>query len=156
MQTYLWFLPDEPGSYDLFCTEYCGVGHSSMITKVEVMLLADFDAWYRTGEKKSAKTEKGGPSREGAALIQTKGCLGCHTSDGTPKIGPTFKGLFGRKETVIRDGQDREIVVDEGFIRQTLHQPEKDRVKGYPPVMPAIPLTEQEVQMIVDYIKELQ
>ncbi len=36
-ETYLWFLPDELGSYDLFCTEYCGVGHSAMITKVEVM-----------------------------------------------------------------------------------------------------------------------
>ena len=59
-ETYLWFLPDELGSYDLFCTEYCGVAHSAMITKVEVMDQKDFDAWYE-GEERCCPRRKRGP-----------------------------------------------------------------------------------------------
>jgi cytochrome c oxidase subunit 2 len=169
METHLWFLPDQLGSYDLFCTEYCGVEHSSMITKVEVMPQKDFEAWY-AGEAKAAeaKEEKpateehakkaASPSAEGAKLIQVKGCVACHTTDGTPKIGPTLKGVFGKKEIVIRNGQEREITVDEAFIKQTLMHPEIDRVKGFPPIMPSQHglLTDKEIDEIIEYIKDLK
>jgi cytochrome c oxidase subunit 2 len=169
METHLWFLPDQPGSYDLFCTEYCGVGHSDMITKVEVMPQKDFEAWY-AGEGKAAEAEGKEPaarqhakksasvSSEGARLIQVKGCVACHTTDGTPKIGPTLKGVFGKKEIVIHDGKEREIVVDESFIKQTLMHPEIDRVKGFPPIMPSQhgQLTDEEVHEIIEYIKSLK
>jgi len=168
-ETYLWFLPDELGSYDLFCTEYCGVGHSSMITKVEVLSEKDFDEWYGGKEKTSAATaattgvpremKSEGPHHpDGSALLNGKGCLACHTTDGTPKIGPTFKGVFGRKEIVIRDGKEREIVVDEAFIKQSVLQPEIDRVKGFPPIMPSQKgvLTDVEIDEIVEYLKTLK
>ncbi|HTP05371.1 MAG TPA: cytochrome c oxidase subunit II [Nitrospirota bacterium] len=177
METHLWFLPDEVGSYDLFCTEYCGIGHSAMITKVEVVTQKDFDDWYQ-GEKKMAQAEgkkpagkvlaakaakkttakTGVPGSKGAELTQVKGCVACHTTDGTPKIGPTFKGVFGMKETVIRDGKERDIVVDETFIKQTLLQPELDRVKGFPPIMPSMrgQLTDKEMDEIIEYIKSLK
>lgn len=167
-ETYLWFLPDQLGSYDLFCSEYCGVGHSAMITKVEVMPEKDFEAWY-TGKKAEAAEEKKpapkGPakkaaaaSEEGAELFKVKGCVACHTTDGTPKIGPTFKGVFGKRETVIHDNQERQIIVDEAFIKQTLLHPEIDRVKGFPPIMPSQQgqLTDKEIEKIIEYIKELK
>ncbi len=169
METHLWFLPDQLGSYDLFCTEYCGVGHSAMITKVEVMPQKDFDAWYAEEKIAAAAEEKkpaakapakkgAAPTEEGARLIQVKGCVACHTTDGTPKIGPTFKGVFGKKETVIRDGKERELVVDEAFIKQTLLHPEIDRIKGFPPIMPSQQgqLTDKEIDEIVEYIKTLK
>jgi len=172
-ETHLWFLPDELGSYDLFCTEYCGLGHSNMITKVEVMTEQDFDAWYKGEEVRgaanaegktpgppqaSSKKVEGKPALEGAQLIQVKGCIACHTTDGTPKIGPTFKGVFGKKETVIRAGKEREITVDEAFIKQTLLHPEIDRVKGFPPIMPSQQgqLTGNDIDAITEYIKSLQ
>lgn len=178
MQTHLWFLPDQLGSYDLFCTEYCGLEHSSMITKVEVMSQQDFDAWY-TGKKEEAAEKEEKPaagehagkaaehgkrkdaapaSDEGAHLIQVKGCIACHTTDGTPKVGPTFKGVFGKQETVIHNGQERQITVDEAFIKQTLMHPEIDRVKGFPPMMPSQQgqLTDKEIDEIIEYIKSLK
>ncbi len=170
METHLWFLPDQLGSYDLFCAEYCGVGHSAMITKVEVMTQKDFDDWYsgkqekaEAGETKSAvnaATKKTGipVPDEGARLFQVKGCVACHTTDGTPKIGPSFKGVFGKQETVIRSGQERQITVDEAFIKQTLLHPEIDRVKGFPPIMPSQQgqLTDKEINEIIAYIKSLK
>jgi len=164
-ETYLWFLPDEPGSYDLFCTEYCGVGHHEMITKVEVESQQDFEAWYQgkasaeAGVTAAKKTEKKKESHEAVAeLLNIKGCLACHTIDGSAKIGPTFKGIFSKKEIVVRNGKEREIVVDEAFIKQTLLQPELDRVKGYPPIMPSQKglLTDHEIDEIVEYLKSLK
>ena len=165
-ETYLWFLPDQPGSYDLFCTEYCGVGHANMITKVEVMPQKDFEAWYQgkstmapvaaaPGRRKSAKKEEG---PEGAGLVRAKGCIACHSTDGTPKIGPSFKGVFGKQETVVRNGQERQITVDEAFIRQTLLHPEIDRVKGFPPVMPSQQgrLSDKEIEELIEYLKSLK
>jgi cytochrome c oxidase subunit 2 len=140
-----------------------------MITKVEVMPQKDFEEWYG-GEKVEKEAEEKKPAakgiakkeapvkEEGAKLIQVKGCTACHTTDGTPKIGPTFKGVFGKKETAIHNGQEREITVDEAFIKQTLLHPEIDRVKGFPPIMPSQQgqLTDKEIEEIIEYIKTLK
>ncbi len=153
METHLWFLPDELGTYDLFCTEYCGPGHSGMITKVEVLSQKDFEQWYKTEE------ESGGSKphlSEGAELIQEKGCIACHSLDGSAKVGPTFKGLFSRKETVATAGKERTITVDEGYIMRSIKDPTADVVKGFPPIMPAIPMTDEEMRAIVDHLKTLK
>lgn len=164
-QTYLWFLPDEQGSYDLFCTEYCGVGHSGMITKVVVMNEQDFNSWYK-GEQETARPgkefEKRGAvtaqSPKGEELLERKGCIACHSIDGTQKIGPSLRGLFGKSHTVIHDGKEREIIFDDAFLKEKLIRPEINRIKGYPPVMPSLQgqLTDQEMEAIAEYLKSLK
>ncbi len=152
-ETYLWFLPDELGTYDIFCTEYCGVDHSGMITKVAVLSPKDFDQWYRAGEKRSGSTRK---LPNGAKLIQEKGCIACHSLDGSAKVGPTFKGLFGRKETIVASGRERTIMVDDSYIMRSIKDPAADIVKGFPPIMSAIPMTDDEMRAIVDHLKTLK
>jgi cytochrome c oxidase subunit II len=33
----MWFIGQKPGSYELFCAEYCGLSHSYMFTEVKVL-----------------------------------------------------------------------------------------------------------------------
>lgn len=151
MTTKLWFTANETGSYDLFCTEYCGQGHSAMITKTEVMKQEDFDKWYA-----SYKAE--GEESKGLQILTEKGCIGCHSTDGSKKIGPTLKGIWGRKEAVVTNGTEREITVDEEYLKKSLLEPNADIVKGYPAIMPPQKgaLTEQEIGALVDYLKKLK
>ncbi|MBA4373335.1 MAG: cytochrome c oxidase subunit II [Thermodesulfovibrio sp.] len=154
IQTYLWFLPDRIGEYDLFCSEYCGEGHSSMITKVKVISAEDFLKWYQEGTIKPAgKAEKDGPG-----LLQKKGCLACHSLDNSKKMGPTFKGLFGSTVTVIIAGKEHELAADDEYLRRSVMEPQAEIVKGYPPVMPPQKdnLTPEELSEIIEYIKELK
>lgn len=149
MQTHLWFTAREAGTYEVFCTEYCGVGHSHMRSNVVVLTPAAFGTWLGTAESTAL-------ADVGPRLLRSKGCTGCHTVDGSPKVGPTFKGLLGRKETVVAAGQEKEITVDEAFIRAHILDPRAAIVKGFPPVMPQVPLTEEELKTIVDYLETLK
>lgn len=149
MKTHLWFTATQAGSYDLFCTEYCGAGHSHMRSKVIALAPEEFQTWLNTAE--SAALADLGPR-----LLQSKGCIGCHSLDGTAKIGPTFKGLFGRREIVIVGGQEKEITVDEAFIRSHILDPRAATVKGYPPVMPPVPMTDDELKTIVAYLESVK
>ena len=42
-QNYLTFTPLGLGTFDIFCAEYCGVGHSAMNTRIHVMRPKEFD-----------------------------------------------------------------------------------------------------------------
>ena len=145
MTTHLWFTANEPGTYDIFCTEYCGVGHSHMRSQVVALNPEEFRKWYSAEPGRSA-------AELGTNILQAKGCLGCHSLDGSAKIGPTFKGLLGRKEVVVQAGKEKEIVVDEAFIRQHILDPRSVAVKGFPPVMPQTPMTDDELKTIVNYL----
>ena len=149
MKTHLWFTANAAGSYDIFCTEYCGVGHSHMRSQVVVMTPDDFEKWVNAAPPTSVVDL-------GPMILQAKGCLGCHTLDGTSKVGPTFKDLVGRKETVIAAGQEKNITVDYTFIREHILNPRSTLVKGYPPVMPQVPITDEELKTIVSYMETLK
>ncbi|TWJ19032.1 cytochrome c oxidase subunit II [Geobacter argillaceus] len=146
MKNYAWFVADKPGTYDLFCSVYCGTGHSSMITTVEALPPARFAAWLQQG---------GETEHAGKKLLEKHGCLGCHSLDGTPKVGPSLKGIWGRRVTVLTNGVERNITVDEAYLRRSLLEPNADVVKGFPPVMPSFAgkLTDAEIKALVEFLK---
>ncbi len=92
----------------------------------------------------------------GSDLAQSKGCLACHSTNGSRSMGPTYKGLYMKKETVITGGHERQVVADDAYLKTSIKDPQADVVKGYPAMMPKVNLTEQEVSDLVDYIKSLQ
>ncbi len=143
LTTQLWFIAEETGEFNLFCTEYCGVGHSGMITKVVVMEPEAFTRWY---EKST--------SAPGPELLKAKRCLGCHSLDGSKKIGPTFKGLAGRSGTLEKDGKEHEYTVDEAYVRRAIREPKSEVVKGFRPIMPTIEMTDLELDAIIGFLLE--
>jgi len=152
METYLWFQATALGTYEVMCTQYCGLEHAHMLSKVEVVSQSDFASWYQV--QQSATT---GLS-PGARLFQDKGCASCHSTDGTARVGPTLKGLFGSTQTVVRDGKERPVTADKDYLRNFLLDPNVDVVKGFPPIMPSQKglLTDQEIGDLLEFIKEVK
>lgn len=96
----------------------------------------------------------------GEQLVSVKGCLACHSLDGKPRVGPTFKGMWGRierGEVELADGSKLTGMTVEAYIREELMTPAKRVVKGYPPAAPSYEgqLTDQEVGAIMAYLETL-
>jgi cytochrome c oxidase subunit 2 len=164
---YLWFTARELGEYDVFCAEYCGLQHSAMLSKVVVMPADEFDAWLgEEGDKVSemqAALETGGDDRSslialGKRLATTKGCIACHSSDGTPLVGPTFKAAYGISRRVVTGGNERDVVVDDDYIRKSILEPNSDIAVGFQPLMPSQAglITDDEIEALIAYIESLE
>lgn len=160
--TDMWFISEETGEYQVFCAEYCGDRHSAMLGRVVVMEQNEFDAWYAEAganvvQKTAAGNDAGAATEvalNGAALYKDKICFTCHSADGSDLVGPTFKGLFGKTEMVITDGQEREITVDDAYLVKSIKDPAADITSGFVNSMPVQPLTDAEIQALVEFIKE--
>ncbi|HEU0116755.1 MAG TPA: cytochrome c [Thermomicrobiales bacterium] len=99
-------------------------------------------------------TPMAGDVERGRALAQGQ-CLVCHTTDGRPLVGPTWKGLAG-STVELQDGT--KVVADDAYLHQSIVDPMKQVVKGYPPAMAPFGkiLTEQQIQDLIAYIKSLK
>jgi len=83
-------------------------------------------------------------------------CAPCHSSDGTRLAGPSFKGLWGRRETIIRNGRTETIIVDEDYLRESILKPQAAVVKGYESVPMADfsgMLTPEQIDRIIAHLK---
>ncbi len=151
MHTYEWFVATNPGSYDAFCAEYCGVAHAAMITTVEARPEAEFENWYQRKYGTEEDQDKG------RQMLASFGCTGCHSLDGAKMVGPTLLGIFGRQVTVTSDGVERNQTIDREYLKRALLQPQADLAQGYPPVMPPYTwLSAKELEAIVEYLQELR
>jgi len=154
--TQLWFTPTKIGTFDIFCAEYCGTGHSAMLGKVIVMSPEAYNIW-----EKGAETEEGGavaslpPAEQGEKIYKQKGCNACHSVDGTVLVGPSFKGLVGH-DVELEGGST--VTADENYIRQSILEPQSQVVKGFQPVMPSFKgiLTDDDISSLIAYMKTLK
>lgn len=136
---------------DLFCTEYCGTSHSQMLAKVHVVSDEDYRAFLAGKDK----APEGKPLAEvGAELFKKNACNTCHTVDGSPLVGPSLKGLFGKTEA-FEDGSS--AAVDENYLRQSILQPQAKIVKGFTGAnMPPFVLKDWKIDAIIEYIKSVK
>ena len=144
--TVAWFRATKPGTYHLFCAEYCGSQHSGMIGSVVVMEPAQYEAWM-------SGTSTGPLSATGEKIFAELGCGTCHRTDVQGR-GPNLQGLFG-KQVSLQDG--RTVTADENYIRESILDPGAKIVNGYKPVMPTFQglVTEEQLNALVAYVKTL-
>ena len=144
--TVAWFRATKPGTYHLFCTQYCGTQHSGMIGSIIVQEPAQYEAWMSGGTS--------GPlSATGEKIFSELGCVTCHRTDSQGR-GPNLQGVFG-KPVQLEDG--RTVTADENYIRECILDPGAKRVKGFQPIMPTFQglVSEEQVNALVAYVKSL-
>lgn len=154
--TQLWFTPTKIGTFDLFCAEYCGTGHSAMLGKVIVLSPEAYDIWEKGVAVDDGEAVASLPPAElGEKLYKGKGCNACHSVDGSVVIGPSFKGLYERTGE-LEDGAS--YIADENYIRQSILEPQEQIVEGFQPVMPSFKgiLSDAEITAIIAYMKTLK
>jgi cytochrome c oxidase subunit 2 len=155
----MWFIPQKIGTYDLYCSEYCGLKHSYMGADLKAVSQADFDKWYTDTTAVKTSVDASTPGAEGLAIMKDQGCNACHSSDGSKIIGPTYLGLWGKTHVVVRGGQDVTINVDSAYIKKSIYDPGYEVVKGYQKgLMQSYEksISEKDIAKIIEYLKTLE
>jgi len=149
--TTLWFEATQEGTFDIFCTEYCGANHSEMIGLVDVVSREEYEAYLETLQ---GCAEGESLADCGSRVFTQKGCNSCHSIDGSRVIGPTFSGLWG-SERAFTDGTSQ--VADENYVRQSIMDPGGQIVEGYQAQMPTFAgrIDDEELNALMAYIQSL-
>lgn len=148
IETYVWFQAPAPGSYDIFCAEYCGAGHADMTTTVEALSAEDYAAWLANEGSDSGK-------HRGLTVMEEQGCLGCHSLDGSAGIGPTLFELAGEPRRVEIGAETTEVIIDEAYLIRAIREAAYEIVEGYPAMMPSYDessINAADLQAVVDYL----
>jgi cytochrome c oxidase subunit II len=159
VENFVWFVAEKAGSYNLFCAEYCGLRHSYMTTSVVALPQNDFNKWYNDSSAVAVASTANTEGAQGLSLIKKNGCVACHSTDGTQIVGPSFKGIYGEKTTVVANGKEQQVTVDDAYIFESLMEPNAKVVKGFQSgLMQSYKgtITEAQAKQIADYIKTLK
>ena len=145
--TTMWFEATKLGEYHLFCAEYCGTQHSTMVGKVVVMEPDAYQNWLSGGVGGETMAEAG------ERQFQQLGCHTCHKAESIGR-GPTLVGVFGNP-VQLESGET--VVADEAYIRESVLNPQTKIVNGYKPIMPTFQgqISEETLLQIITYIKSL-
>jgi len=151
--TVVWFEATEVGEYNIFCTEYCGKGHSEMLGKVTVLPNSLYENWL--AESQVDIPEGMSLEEAGGKLYISKACNTCHSVDGSVGVAPSFKGIFGKTEN-LSDGNS--LPIDENYLRKSILNPQAQVVAGFAPVMPTYQnvLSDRQIDALIAYIKSLK
>ena len=146
--TELWFQATKPGTYHLFCTQYCGTKHSGMIGEVIAMDPNAYEVWLSGG------TEGGSLASNGEKLFTSLGCITCHSGESGAR-GPNLNGQYGKPQK-LNDGTS--VIMDDNYIRESILSPQAKIVAGYGPIMPTFAgqVSEESLISLVAYVKGLQ
>jgi cytochrome c oxidase subunit II len=145
--TTVWFEATTPGSYHLFCTQYCGTDHSRMVGEVTVMSPADYKKW--TEQSTSGMSM----AQNGERIFASMGCNACHTGNASNRA-PSLAGLYGSKVEMANGSIQ---LADEAYIRDVILNPSQHVPAGYAPIMPTYKgqISEDGLIDLVEYLKQL-
>ena len=144
--TTTWFEATKPGTYHIFCAEYCGAQHSGMIGTVTAMEPGEYQAWLGGGTNEP-------PAVLGERLFSSLACNTCHTADGKGR-GPKLNELYG-KSVALTNGSS--ITFDDTYIRESILDPAAKVVKDYQVIMPSFrgQISEEQIGQVIAYLKSI-
>ena len=143
----IWFEPTRPGTYQIFCAEYCGTQHSGMTGQVVVMEATAYQTWLSGG------AAEGSLASTGEKLFADHACNTCHRPDSRGR-GPVLQNVFGNP-VQLHDGTV--VTADENYLRESILTPAAKITAGYQPVMPAFQglVNEEQLLALIEYVKSL-
>src|ERR1700758_5508778 len=144
----VWFQATDPGTYHIFCTQYCGTLHSGMIGEVTAMTPADYKKWL------DQSTSGMSLAQNGERLFASMGCNACHSGSAAAR-GPSLAGVYGSKLQLTSGSQ---VLVNDAYLRDAILNPSQHITAGYAPIMPTYQgqISEDGLIDLVEYIKTLQ
>ena len=124
---------------------------------------------YAAGPQERSLPETGDPARreagarppaiveDGRALFEELRCSNCHRVDSAalyPAQGPVLQGVYGGE---VELQNNRTIIADAEYLRESILYPQAKIVAGYPPVMPTFKgqISEEELMQLVMYLRSL-
>jgi len=146
--TTVWFEATTPGTYHIFCTQYCGTNHSVMIGEVTVLTPEDYQRWTQ------GSTSGMSLAQNGERLFASMGCNACHSGNAAAR-GPNLAGVYGSKLQLTNGS---EVLVNEAYLRDAILNPSQHITAGYSPIMPTYQgqVSEDGLIDLVEYIKGLE
>jgi cytochrome c oxidase subunit 2 len=144
----VWFQATDPGTYHIFCTQYCGTLHSGMIGEVTAMTPADYKKWLDQSNSGMSLAQNG------ERLFASMGCNACHSGNAAAR-GPNLAGVYGSKLT-LTDGS--QVLVNDAYLRDAILNPSQHVTAGFAPIMPTYQgqISEDGLIDLVEYLKQLQ
>jgi len=146
--TTTWFEADTPGTYHLFCAEYCGTNHSRMKGRVVVQTPSEYEEWLGGGRRDQS------PVVAGAALYEQFRCGSCHAQTVTPLRAPPLEGIYGRS---VKLANGATVTADDSYLRESITRPAAKVVAGFQPIMPVFEgqISEEGLSDLLAYLKSL-
>lgn len=146
--TTVWFQATTPGTYHLFCTQYCGTLHSGMIGEVTVLTPDDYEHWLKQS------TSGMSLAQNGERLFASMGCSACHSGNAAAR-GPNLYGIYSSRLTMTDGSQ---VQVNDAYLREAILNPSQHVPAGFAPIMPTYQgqMSEDGLISLIEYIKNMQ
>ena len=143
----MWFEATKTGEFHLFCAEYCGAQHSTMVGKVVVMEAEEYQTWLSGGTAGETLAQAG------ARQFEQLGCNTCHKAEDIGR-GPTLTGIYG---SPVQLASGQVVTADDQYLRESILNPGAKIVNGYQPIMPTFEgqIGEESLIHIISYLKTL-
>jgi cytochrome c oxidase subunit II len=141
------FVAGAPGQYAWSCD-----GRPHMMSVDDD---ATLDARLQRAYDESHPTTLDGRIALGHELYEDKGCVQCHTIDGSLRVGPSWKGIWG---STVRADSGTTRTVDAAYVRESIMTPQAFVVAAFPAVMPTFGgvLKDHEIDALTAFIESLE
>jgi len=145
---HMWMDPYQTGIFLGQCAQYCGTQHAKMLLRVYVDTPDEFDEWVRA-QQQPAVQDAGVSS--GGRVFESTACINCHAIRGTVadgRFGPDLTHLMSRR--TIASGAAENTKAN---LRLWVQTP--DAIKPGS-LMPAMQLSNADLEALVDYLETLR